>query len=71
MSSEAEEKAVLRSQLVDGTRQVPIEAFQRWDVQRVRQFKACVAASKKVAANPRATITELKSQLNALSSFWH
>lgn len=61
----------MRAQLVEGTKKVPIEAFQRWDVQRVRAFKACVAKCKKVAANHLATESELSAQLNELSSFWH
>lgn len=70
MSSDAAQKAQLRSQLIDGCQAVPIRAFQQWDVTRVRKFKECIKKSKKLAANPRATVTELTSQINELSSFW-
>lgn len=70
-SGNAERRAVMRAQLVEGTRKVPIDAFQRWDVQRVRAFKACITKCKRVAANPKATEGEISAQLNELSSFWH
>jgi hypothetical protein len=62
--------AQLRGQLEEGCRRVPIEAFQKWDYERVLAYKKAVQAGKKVLAKARATEGELSAAINRIAAFW-